>query len=101
MMTPSTHHRFVSIDDEERVWVQIEVHDATRESLWLLIMLLDALFAVSEARFHQYGIKCTSLDASTGKISPDRASITLMKEFRNLLPTHVESTLQSWSTRES
>ena len=99
-VAPSTHHRVVSVDDDEKVWIQIEAHEATRESLWLLIMLLDALFAVSEARFHQYGIERVSLDASTGKVSPGRAAITLMKEFRNVLPPHVESTLQSWSDQE-
>jgi hypothetical protein len=98
-VAPSTHHRFVSVDDEDRVWIQIEAHDATKESLWLLIMLLDALYATSEARFHQYGIELTSLDALSGKVAPDRVAIALMREFREVLPPGVEATLHAWSAQ--
>jgi hypothetical protein len=62
-------------------------------------MLLDALYATSEARFHQYGIEPTSLDALSGKVSPDRVAITLMREFRNVLPPDVESDLHAWSAQ--
>lgn len=94
---PSTHHRFVSIGDDNSVRIQIEAHDATKESLFFLILLLDALFVASEARFHRHGIPSTSLDAARTRASPDRPARLLLREFAPSLPTGVDSTLDLWS----
>lgn len=96
-VAPSTHHRFVSIAEDESVRIRVEAHDAAKESLFLLILLLDALYVASEFRFHVHGIRCTSLDAARAHVSPERPAIALIREFAQVLPPDTEATLSAWS----
>lgn len=94
---PSTHHRFAGVADDDRVRIHVEVREATKESLFFLIMLLDALLAVSESRFHGYGIQCSSLAANRTTVAIERPAIALLREFAGALHPGAEATLASWS----
>lgn len=97
-VAPDTHHRFVSVDDNDKVRINIQAHDATPESLFLLVLLLDALYVVSEARFHVFGIPSSSLNHTRTKVAPERPTAALLREYGSALPPSAESTFASWST---
>lgn len=95
---PDTHHRFVSVDSDDKVRITIQAHDATRESLFLLVLLLDAFYVVSEARFHVYGFPSPSLNHTRTEAAPERSTAALLREYGSALPPNAESTFASWST---
>jgi hypothetical protein len=99
-MALDTHHRFVSVDQDDNVRVQIEARAATKESLWPLVLLLDALNVASEARFCQFGLTRTSLNESLDRILIERPATSLMREFNTALPVGAESTLATWSEQQ-
>jgi hypothetical protein len=94
-VSPATHSRFMSVSDEETT-VQLKSPDTVRESLRLLLILLDAVLVVSELCFKDYGLDCENINSSTGEIFESRKVSRLMLEYADVLPGGSLSSFNDW-----
>jgi hypothetical protein len=93
--SPLTHSRVVATHGDH-IKIQIKSPEATIESAFLLIVLLDAFLVVSEKCFLPQGLACSSIDSTSGLMVADRKATALVSEYAAVLPTDAVARFQSW-----
>jgi hypothetical protein len=96
-VAPRTHRRFVSEIDGETS-VQIKAPFAAKESIGLLLILLDAFLVIGELSFVHAGMTCHNVDAGSGKLKAGRPVHKLIERFDQVLPRGTGGLFASWWT---
>jgi hypothetical protein len=94
---PGTHSRFVVERDGERE-VRIKAPSVTRESVFLLLILLDAFLVITEQCFKGNGLLCESINPTTCAVLGHRPASLFVGEFGAVLPRDAEPVFASWWT---
>lgn len=68
-----------------------------RESILLLLLVLDAFLVVGEKCFSSNGLRCENVDDKTGVLVRDRFVQKCMVEFKSILPRDSHDMFVNWS----
>jgi hypothetical protein len=83
-------------ESDGKMMIRIKAPLAVRESIRLLLVLLDAFLVVGELSFQYAGIDCHCIDPSTGKLNEKRPVHRLIGEFGRVLPAGTRGFFESW-----
>ena len=94
-VAPKTHSRFMA-EANGGMMIRIRAPAAARESVRLLLVLLDAFLVVSEICFQNAGIACENIDPSTLALREDRVVPRLIALFDRVLPPGTKTFFDTW-----
>jgi hypothetical protein len=84
------------LEADGEMMIRIKAPLAARESLRLLLVLLDAFLVVGELSFRHAGLTCQSIDPNTGELRGKRPVHWLIAEFESVLPPGTRGFFESW-----
>jgi len=94
-VAPSTRGR-VMIESDNGLVIDIQAPETAKESMRLLVVLLDAFLVVGEVCFGDAGILCGSLDRVTYRLKENRPAGRLIQDFEGVFPPGTKSFFDAW-----
>jgi hypothetical protein len=94
-VSPKTHPRYLGASEGNTI-IRIRMPSAVRESMLLLVILLDAFLAVGEICLSSAGLRCENIDRETGHVRTKRIARTLVTDFSEVLRHDSGESFASW-----
>jgi hypothetical protein len=94
-VSPKTRPRYLG-ESEGNPIVRLRMPSAVRESMLLLVVLLDAFLVVGEICLGSAGLRCENIDPETGDLRETRTAQTMVADFSEVLHHESGELFASW-----